>query len=419
MRHHHAPFLLRLLLCATLLLLAGCGSQKEEPIVPTIEATTALPTTLPATATSAPATETPLPAPVVNTPEPTTTSEPTIVEPTAEVITLDVAEAFARENRNPLTGEVVEDPTVLDRRPILCKISNSPPQYTRPQAGLNDADLVFEYFTEGNITRFSAIFYDTTPPNVGPVRSARLPDMELVPMYDAYLCFSGASIGVSERIFGSNQLSWRAVRSQYGGYYRTGDTSKPFEHTLYANLEEMWDYLDSTLETNQKPEYAVQTVFSSATPLNSASATQLKLSWDSFGTVEWVYDEETGNYLRSADGEPSVDANTGKQIEATNLIFIKAPHFIDYNICEYQGETECLAFATEIQIWGGGFVSIFRDGRQINGSWKREDRNQAGAMFTFFDEQNNPIPLQIGNSWIHLLPYEDYYLETPLEVIGE
>ena len=65
-------------------------------------------------------------------------------------------------DRNPLTGELVQHPANLQRRPIAVKLSNAPAKYTRPQSGLNDADLIFEHTTERNLTRFTAIFYGNT-----------------------------------------------------------------------------------------------------------------------------------------------------------------------------------------------------------------------------------------------------------------
>src|SRR5258708_34156769 len=67
-------------------------------------------------------------------------------------------------NTNPLTGLAVDDPAVLQRRPLAVKISNAPP-LVRPQAGIGDADLVFEHLTEGRLTAFTAAFWE---PNIPP-----------------------------------------------------------------------------------------------------------------------------------------------------------------------------------------------------------------------------------------------------------
>src|SRR5574341_1606427 len=71
---------------------------------------------------------------------------------------------------NPLTGLPVDNPAVLNRRPMVVKISNAPP-LVRPQAGIGEADLVYEHYAEGGLTRFSAIFYSHAPERVGSIRS--------------------------------------------------------------------------------------------------------------------------------------------------------------------------------------------------------------------------------------------------------
>ena len=341
--------------------------------------------------------------------------------PASDTVSLSSAEDFIAQGRNPLTGEVVADPTVLNRRPILCKISNWPAEYVRPQSGLNSADIVFEHYAEGNITRFSALFYGETPEQVGPVRSARLVDLELPLMYDSALCFSGGSTGQGANrgvynLMFETQFANRVLRPEGSSYFRTGDTSKPFEHTFYNRPEAAWARLDE-LGENRAPSYVSNMAFNSEAPMEISAPASYVSVWYGAGKgthVEWNWDAERGQWLRSADGAPVIDANDGEQVAVSNVIVIKAPHVINRNICETQTETQCIAFSTEIQIWGGGFASIFRDGRQVNGSWQRQDRNANGMMFTFFDDAGNPIPLQLGSTWIQLAPYE--YIETTVEV---
>ena len=76
---------------------------------------------------------------------------------------------------NPLTGLVVEDPSILDRRPVLTKISNFPP-VGRPHAGLSYSDIVFEYYIGEWTNRFLAIFYSQDVEEAWPLRSGRLVD---------------------------------------------------------------------------------------------------------------------------------------------------------------------------------------------------------------------------------------------------
>ncbi len=404
----------------------------EEPtvapvatIAPTSEGDAATSTSVPATIAAVTAVATELPqataTPLPPTESPTATATPGFELNKPKGLYLASADDFIPAGRNPLTGEVVADFTTLQRRPILCKISNSPPEWVRPQSGLNSADIIFEHYAEGVITRFSALFYGDTPERVGPVRSARLVDLELPLMYDAALCFSGGSTGqganrgVGQLVYDTSFAN-RVMRTDWPGYYRTGE-NKPFEHTFYNNLSEAWRYLDS-IGLNQAPQYVTNMTFSSEVPPISAPANDIRIRYgNGTGTfVDWHYDQQSGQYLRTADGTKVIDDNDGQQVAVSNVIIIKAPHVINRNICETQGETSCLAFSTELQIWGSGFVSIFRDGRQINGSWQRDDRNANGMMFTFYDDAGNVIPLQIGQSWVQFVPYD--YIITPVDVEG-
>ncbi|MCA9920708.1 MAG: DUF3048 domain-containing protein, partial [Anaerolineales bacterium] len=131
-----------------------------------------------------------LPPPAIVNNEPTPTAMPTATA-TPEPVAIYSAADFGTD-RNPLTGERMADPSVLERRPLAIKISNNPASYTRPQHGIGQADIVFEHVTETNITRFTAIFYGQTPPDIGPIRSARLIDKELPAMYDAAIVMSGS-----------------------------------------------------------------------------------------------------------------------------------------------------------------------------------------------------------------------------------
>jgi hypothetical protein len=397
-----------------LLLLAACQQEPQAVAPPPAD------TTLPATADIPAGTGAPLPTLV-----PTNTVPPTLPPPPTSVATstpLPSPEATATPepvlllspddfgpNHNRLTGELVEDPAILQRRPIAVKISNSPASYTRPQSGLQDADLVFEHVTEGPITRFTAIIYGRTPEKIGPIRSARLIDVELPAMYDAALAYSGSSIGVANKLF-SSEFRARILRSNSGGYYRTGE-DKPHEHTLYGRPEQFWASL-AEAGLNVAPTFTTQMAFASVPPAGGEPAGYANINYRDWTIVEWRYDPETGRYLRWADDEASLDANYGEQISAANVIILYAPHLRDFNICEYQTESGCQAFATESQIWGQGPAVILRDGQQYAVTWKREQRPH---MFTFYDAAGNVLPLQIGNTWFQVMPlhYIDPVSITP------
>jgi hypothetical protein len=395
-----------LLIVLTLLIAISAACSKEEP----------LPTPIPPPATEAAAvtesaTETAEPTEVVPEEKPTLPPPPTMAPPatptplveeeeTAEdaPILLLTAEDFG-DNRNPLTGELVEDPEDLAQRPLAIKISNSPPGQVRPQSGLNDAAIMVEHLAEGAVTRLTGIFYGKWPEKVGPVRSARLIDLELPAMYDAGLAYSGASVGVSQRLF-SSDFRPRIIRSNSPGYYRSGEENKDIEHTLYADPVGLHESLTEK-DLNTPPNFNTVMAFSSEPPENGEPATHLTIDyiWE---VIEWKYDEDNGRYYRWADDEPIYDANDEEQANTANIIIISPYHALDADICEQASkEGECLALSVQIQLWDSGPGTLMRDGQQFPIYWHRAGRND---LLTFTDEAGNPVPLQIGNTWIQIVP---------------
>lgn len=340
-------------------------------------------------------TESPAPAATVTIP-PSSTDTP---EPTAAPLPVNLfsPEDFG-EDRNRLTGEEVADPALLQRRPIAIKISNAPPKWVRPQSGLNQADLVFEHITEAKITRFTIIIYGQTPPDVGPIRSARLIDLELPAMYDSALVYSGSSTGVRQLLLNSD-FRPRILFATSPGYYRTG-ANKPLEHTLYGKPEQFWEVLEEK-GLGQAPTFNTQMAFTSEPPPGGTPATDVTIDYD-WTLINWQYDPESGRLHRWVDGTEHVDANTDEQVQFANVVVILANHIEDPNICEQFINGVCTAYSVQPQIFGSGAAVIFRDGQRYDGSWERIGRYD---LFTFKDESGQPIPLQIGNTWFQVIPF--------------
>jgi hypothetical protein len=401
-----------LILISLILMLAACGQDSQAPAEAPFISETALPAQPPDPIDSAPSpTALVAPTATLNTappptiaPPPTSTSAPAaVVDSAPSLLVTDFG-----TDRNPLTGELVADPALLDRRPLAIKISNAPPQWVRPQSGLNDADIVFEHVTEGALTRFTLLVYGKTPADVGPIRSARMIDLELPAMYDAALFYSGSSEGVKQRLFSSDFQS-RVMQGFERGFYRT-EADKPYEHTLYGNPATFWEVLEEK-GLNSRPNFTTFMSFSEEAPPGGTLASGFTVNY--LTTLpDWRYDPITGRYLRWTDGEPHLDGYTLEQVSAANVVVIHAYHADDPTICEQIGDGVCLALSVQAQIWGSGPVTIFRDGQRYDGTWQRTNRND---MFTFYDAAGQPIPLQIGNSWFQVIPtsYENPVTVTP------
>ncbi len=338
------------------------------------------------------------PPPPTSTPAPT--SEP---EQTPESTAVPLPEGWLGPENfgtdiNPLTGETVEDPAILQRRPIAIKISNYP-ELVRPQAGLNNADLVFEHYAEGGATRFTAVFYSEDAHTVGSIRSARIIDFEIPIMYDAALGFSGAAGANKDRFSGVDWFD-RIISPDFGhgGFYRaqSENPDADFWHTMFTDTYRLRAILQER-GLDVSPELQNGMVFSQKPPSDGTPAKQFEIVYTG-NNATWWYDSGLGRYLRWDNGVRHNDANRGEQINFKNIAVVSANHVVT-DIPETEiGQG---ANSIEIQIWGEGPATIFRDGQRFDGRWQRNDPRD---MLTFTDLDGNPLPLAPGNTWFQLVP---------------
>ncbi len=362
--------------------LGGCGGGMAA-VTPTPTRTPAPPAP---TVTPLP-TSTPTPA---STPTPTLTPTPTPWP----------------ENVNPLTGEVVDDPSLLDRVPVAIKISNYPPQYVWPQAGINSADLIFEHYNEGWFaTRWTAVYLGKDPERVGPVRSGRLIDLEIPAIYKAVLACSGFSNGVLELVRNSDLYPDRVASPSVGVgepvFYRDFSRDVPLEHTMYTSpaLVRTWA-AEHGVGGRQHLEGMV---FSEEATVEGEPATYVYIPWHLLD-AEWRYDEAGGRYLRWSDGVPHTDALDGRQLSAANVVVLYVPQW-DTDIIE---EPHSGALSIQFALWYSNRAIIFRDGVRIDAFWQRWERED---MLTLTDEKGNPIPLKVGNTFFEVVPAGEREIE--------
>ncbi len=256
---------------------------------------------------------------------------------------------------NPLTGLLLPDLAVLDRRPLAVKISNAP-DTVRPQAGLALADLVFEHYVEGGLTRFTAIYWTHTPSRLGSIRSARLIDLELTAMYGAILVYSGANEPIRQRIAAST-FAARAYEGVTVGaplYFRDPAIEAP--HNLFAVPAQVWARAAAD-GVNDAPNLRALS-FSTAFPSGGEPAPAVTVNYGP-DEVRWVYDPIGGLYTRYVDGRLHTDADTGTPITAANVVVLYVPHRDDESIPvgEWNGVT---IYSTEIQLWESGPALIVR-----------------------------------------------------------
>jgi hypothetical protein len=357
--------------------LGGCGSAPPQ-VTPT------------PTRTAAPLAPTATPPPTA-TPLPTCTPTPEFT-PTPTPWPADV---------NPLTGETMDDASVLERVPVAIKISNWPGQYVRPQAGINSADLIFEHYNEGWFaSRWTAVYLGQDPERVGPVRSGRLIDLEIPAIYKAVLACSGFSNGVLALVEDSDLYPERVASPSVGVgqpvFYRDFTRDVPLEHTMYSSPALVRDWAAANGISGRQDLAGM--AFSQEPTVEGQPATIIRIPWRSLD-AEWRYDEASGRYLRWSDGAPHTDALSGEQLNVANVVVLYVPQW-DTDIVE---EPHSGALSIQFALWYSNRALVFRDGIQIEAFWQRWERED---MLTLTDEEENPIPLKIGNTFFEVIPTE-------------
>ncbi len=390
-------FPIALVVLTVLLILAGAmAGCKQAPAATPTPTKTPKPVSTPTATRKATPTPSPTPPP---TPTPTLTQTPAVAAQSVPLI--DPATDLSI---NPLTGEKV-DPAVLDRRPLAVKISNAP-AIVRPQAGLSFADVVFEHYAEGGLTRFTAIFLSKDCEKIGSIRSGRLIDLEIPAMFKSMFAYSGASGGVNQEVRKSDIFE-RVISPDFGhdsAFKRIPAPGKAFEHTLFSDTETLWQITEQRgLNSRQDLQ---GWVFSEEPPPDGTPATFIKIPYDpKYVTTEYQYDVDQGVYLRSVLGEPHTDELTGQQLTASNVIVLFAHHIETPILEDTHGGGH---YSIQIQLWGEGPAKIFRDGQGYELTWSRPKRHD---LITFIDSEGNRFPLKPGNSWIQLVPL-DFQIEV-------
>lgn len=325
-------------------------------------------------------------------------------------------------NINPLTGLAVADPNVLNRRPLLIKVSNQSPE-VRPQSGLSFADHVWEYQMEGYaLTRYTAVIYSQSPERVGSVRSARLIDVEqLVDMYGGMLVYSGGSSnrhapGTPPRI---NELvlaspwAYRTFSGDWMGdpyFVRIPDTPRKgttSPHDLFVIPAKIWQRA-AEKNFNERPNLD-GLYFNYAPPAGGVATTEAVIDYPGVGPKHtWRYDTASNRWLsftedqqKQAPEAQDGDSITGQPLAFDNVIILYAFHW-DADYIEDEA-AQARGVHANIDQDQNGFpfkIVLLRDGMRFEGTWQR---NFGGGMIQFFDASGNPMALKPGNVWFQLV----------------
>jgi hypothetical protein len=323
-------------LCATALVLAACGGGKKVAIKSTATTTTAAPTT------SAPA-----------------------------------------NGGAPLTG-VPGDPAKLSRPAMIVKIDNAP--NGRPQAGINQADVVFEEGVEGGITRFAVIFHSQDATSLGPVRSARTTDILIGSALNRPLFAWSGSNGDFVDLVRKAPLIDVGVDVKPAPYHR--EAGRPSPYNLFASFPKLYEGVQGSPPPS---------MFSYRAPGEASTGeakTKAHMQWkDKVQTlVDWEWDAAVGTWVRTENGTPHVDAD-GKRVTAKNVVI----QLVTYHDTGYRDRSNTIV--PEADLVGQGDALVLSDGKLVKAKWSKPSADKVTA---YTDANGQPIKLTPGPTWVEL-----------------
>ncbi|MCF8529981.1 MAG: DUF3048 domain-containing protein [Candidatus Nanopelagicales bacterium] len=280
---------------------------------------------------------------------------------------------------SPLTGL-----TQLAPQPVLVvKLDNT--RNALPHAGLTLADIVYLEEVEYGITRIAAVFNSTIPDRIGPVRSARITDLDLLSQYGSPgFAFSGAQRKLWPAIDASSLIDLSANKAP-SDYQRDGSRRAPYNYFLNGQ-EAVGDNSDISVDRS------IGLTFAAVPPAGGVPTTAADLKW-SYASARFKYDPGTGRYAVNLNGErATAEEGDGRQWADTVVI-----QLVKQNPSAYfdkgGGNTP------HAKTIGQGKAIVLRDGLSYQATWSRESA-ESGTLFT--NELGIPLSFKPGQTWIAL-----------------
>ncbi len=299
----------------------------------------------------------------------------------------------------PLTGEPLEDPSILDRPALAVKIGTS--SVGRPQTGINQADVLIEVRVE-TITRLMAVFHSQDAISLGPVRSARSSDPDILSNFgQPVFGHSGANPGVLREISQGqssgklHELRWDNLPTDY---WRVGDRVAPFN--LYTATSAIWENAPRAL-TAPEPLFDYRGD-GEALPAGAEPVPGVEIRYLGGTVVHFAWDGEAGGWARWQDETPHVDMARRPdgapdpdvapvQVTPANVVVLQT---------RYTGSVACSYCPEAITVDpDGGVALVFTGGHMIRGRWSRPSADQPWQVT---DNDGNPVRLAPGQTFVAL-----------------
>lgn len=268
-----------------------------------------------------------------------------------------------------------------------------------PQIGLEDADVVYIEQVEGGLTRLAAVFSSVIPMRIGPVRSARISDIEIMSQYGRVaFAYSGAQKKLLPVIAAANVANLGAQAQSPTIYTTDPARNAPYSMVLRADLL-MQKIIDKG--------YVVDTAKSvgwkfGSTDLPGVAISQVVMHWPA-ATYSATWSEAEKRWLLSHNNEPDL-SETGKRLGPTTLVIQMVSITASVYGDKFGGVTP---FSNTV---GTGTGYILRDGKSYTATWSRPS-NLDGTTWSALD--GTELTFSPGQVWVALTDNEpDFTLIT-------
>lgn len=301
------------------------------------------------------------------------------------VVLGDIGQSPPAQSAPSATATTQPSPTQPTKRPpapklppaLVVKVDNVPA--ARPHTGLGSADAIYVEPVEAGFTRLLAVYWNRRPSVVGPVRSVRETDVELLQfLRRPVLAYSGAARRLFP-ILRAADLVHATPESVQRAFYRSGARAMP--HNLYVNPRELpgTRRVDPPLRTGKAPARGRR--------VNSRRVEYRAASYD----FRW----SGGRWSVSMDGRPLTSTESG-QLTANTVVIQRVRIVRGAGVKDPAGSPSPVARTV-----GSGRVTVLRGGRAYEGTWTRRS---ASRETTYRTTDGDLLPLARGPVWVLLVP---------------
>jgi hypothetical protein len=315
------------------------------------------------------------------TPDATPTAEPTPTpKPTPKVVPA------------PLTGMPVSE--AVAKRPVIAVMIDDQ-LLARPQSGLSQASIVWQAPAEGGIPRYMALFQDTNPTSVGPVRSSRLYFIAWASEWRSVYVHVGGSpqaLALLRSPQGRGKVVYDADEMRYGGKYLYRIKARYAPHNVYSDAKKIRALAKVV---GAKPmNYKAVWQFAPDAPLaERPQGSKLTIPYLA-NRVSYAYNRGTNTWLRTVSVEgKQVDPATKTRIAPKNVVIM----FVSFAPLKDGSKKHRL----EAQFIGKGAAWIATNGKTVKGTWRKASMTAPTKLFL---ADGTPVTLTMGQTFVQVVP---------------